>query len=287
MPTAHVNGVDLEYDTSGDRAGRPLLLVAGLGLQLIAWPTGFVDRLHRHGFFVIRFDNRDCGLSTQPEGQPDLMAVLGGDRSTVTYSIEDMAEDAAQLLDHLGTGPVHVAGTSMGGMITQALTIGHPHLVASACSIMSTTGNPQVGAPMPAATDALLRPTGPTRQEAIDRAVAISRAIGSPAYPADEDQLRELAGAAYDRAYRPEGLLRQLGAIFSTRDRTEDLGRVRTPFLVIHGEEDPLISLSGGQATADAVPGARLLTLPGMGHDLPPQLWDTITDGIAANTQPA
>ncbi|WP_432825666.1 alpha/beta fold hydrolase [Dactylosporangium sp. CA-092794] len=283
MPSAHVNGVDIEYVTDGDPADPPLLLIPGLGLQLTIWAPGFVNLLREHGFYVIRLDNRDSGLSGKLDGRPDIISVLGGDLSSVTYSIEDMAEDVAGLVTHLGIERAHVAGMSLGGMITQTLAIRHPELVASACSIMSTTGDPTVGAPTDAAAGALLQPAGSSREDAIARSVEIGRTIGSPKYPAGDDVLRERAAAAYDRSYAPDGLARQLAAILSATDRTHALGNVRIPFLVIHGEDDPLITLSGGQATANAVAGSRLLTFPGMGHDLPPQLWDEITEAMAAN----
>ncbi|MFE4575652.1 alpha/beta fold hydrolase [Streptomyces chartreusis] len=284
MPKAYVNGVDIEYVAAGDPDGPPLLLIPGLGLQLTVWEPGFVDLLCERGFFVIRLDNRDSGLSTKLKGEPDLASVLGGDFSSVPYSIGEMADDAAVLLAHLGLEQVHVVGMSLGGMIAQSLAIRYPQLVASVCSIMSTTGDPSVGAPTDAAAGVLLQPAGSSREEAIVRSVEIGRTIGSPKYPAGDDVLRERAAAAYDRSYSPEGLARQLAAILSATDRTPALGHLRLPFLVIHGEDDPLVTLSGGEATARAVPGASLLTFPGMGHDLPPQLWDEITTAIAANT---
>lgn len=287
MPSAHVNDIDIEYLTDGDPADPPLLLIAGLGLQLTVWAPGFVNCLRQRGFFVIRFDNRDSGLSSKLEGVPDLAAVLGGDLSSAVYEIDDMADDAAALLAHLNIERAHVAGMSLGGMISQALAIRYPQLVASACSIMSTTGDPGVGSPTPGAAGALLEPAGSSREEAVDRAVKIRRVIGSPGYPADEKTLRQEAAANYDRANFPEGFARQLAAIFASPERTCDLGKVHAPFLVIHGEDDPLVTLSGGQATAGAVPGARLLTFPGMGHDLPPQLWEEIGEAIAVNARSA
>ncbi|UOZ06030.1 alpha/beta fold hydrolase [Amycolatopsis sp. WQ 127309] len=283
MPTAPVDGNDIHYVTDGDPADPAFLLITGLGLQLTAWPEGLVDLLRGHGFFVIRFDNRDSGLSAKLDGPPDLGAVLSGDSTSAPYRIDHLADDTASLLTHLGIARTHVAGMSMGGMITQALAIRYPALVASACTIMSTTGNPHVGAPTAEATTALLTPPGATREEAIARSVGISRAIGSPAYPVDDDVRWKLAAAAYDRSYSPRGFSRQLAAILSSPDRTDGLRKVRTPFLVIHGEDDPLITLSGGEATAAAVPGSRLLTFPGMGHDLPAPLWEQIADAMAAN----
>ena len=285
MPQANVNGIEIEYVTHGDPSDPALLLVMGLGAQLTTWPQGFVDGLRERGFFVILYDNRDSGLSTKFEGLPDIAALFTGtDLSSTAYRIEDMADDAAALLAALGIAQAHVVGVSMGGMITQALVINHPELFLSASSIMSTTGDRAVGAPTGEAMTALLRPVATSREEAIQASVEGSLVIGSPGYPTDERILRERAAAAYDRSYCPEGTARQLGAILGSPDRTEGLHGVRMPFLVVHGEADPLVTLSGGEATAAAVPGSTLLTIPGMGHDLPEALWGTITDAIVDNT---
>jgi pimeloyl-ACP methyl ester carboxylesterase len=284
VPQAKVNGIEIEYVTEGDPSDPALLLVMGLGAQLTTWPDGFVDGLHRRGFFVIRYDNRDSGLSTKFEGLPDIAALFTGtDLSSVVYRIEDMAEDGAALLGALGVAKAHVVGASMGGMITQALVINHSEFFHSACSIMSTTGDRAVGAPTGEALTALLRPVATNRDEAIQASVEGSLVIGSPGYPTDERILRERAAAAYDRSYCPEGTVRQLGAILGSPDRTPGLRGVDMPFLVVHGESDPLVTPSGGEATAAA--GSKLLTFPGMGHDLPEALWDTITDAIVANTE--
>ena len=286
MPQVNVNGVDIEYLTEGDPSDPALLLVMGLGAQLITWPEGFADGLRQRGFFVIRFDNRDSGLSTKFEGLPDIMTLFAGtDLSSTPYRIEDMADDAAALLGALGIAQAHVVGVSMGGMITQALVINHPDLFLSASSIMSTTGDRAVGAPTGEAMTALLRPAATSREEAIQAGVEGSLVIGSPGYPTDEGILRERAAAAYDRSYCPAGTVRQLGAILGSPDRTEGLHGVGIPFLVVHGEADPLVTLSGGEATAAAVSGSKLLTIPGMGHDLPQALWDTVTDAIVANAE--
>ncbi len=285
MPKAHANGIDIEYVTDGDPADRPLLLVMGLGAQLITWPQGFVDELCGRGFFVIRFDNRDSGFSTKFAGMPQITALFGGEPSSAPYLIEDMADDAAGLLAELGFSKVHVVGASLGGMITQALAIHHQERLLSVCSIMSTTGDRSVGAPTNEAIMALLRPIATSREEAIEASVEGSKAIGSPAYPVDEHVLRIRAAAAYDRSYSPEGTARQLAAILASPDRTEGLHGVELPFLVLHGEADPLVTLSGGQATAQAVPGAKLVTYPGMGHDLPELLWNDMADAIVANAE--
>ena len=286
MPQANVNGIEIEYVTEGDPSDPALLLVMGLGAQLTTWPQGFVDGLRERGFFVILYDNRDSGLSTKFEGLPDIAALFTGtDLSSTAYRIEDMADDGAALLAALGIARAHVVGVSMGGMITQALVINHPELFVSASSIMSTTGDRTVGAPTGEAMTALLRPVATSRDEAIQASVEGSLVIGSPGYPTDERILRERAAAAYDRSYCPDGTARQLGAILGSPDRTEGLHGVRMPFLVVHGEADPLVTLSGGEATAAAVPGSKLLTFPGMGHDLPEPLWGAITDAIVGNTE--
>lgn len=285
MPKIHANGIDIEYLTDGDPADRPLLLVMGLGAQLITWPQGFVDELSGRGFFVIRFDNRDSGLSTKFEGMPSITDLFGGDTASAPYLIEDMADDAAGLLTELGLPKVHVVGASLGGMITQALAIHHQDRFLSVCSIMSTTGDRSVGAPTGEAIAALLRPIATSRDEAIAASVAGSEVIGSPGYPADESVLRARAAAAYDRSYCPEGTARQLAAILASPDRTEGLHGVRLPFLVLHGEADPLVTPSGGEATAAAVPDAKLVTYPGMGHDMPEALWIDFIDAIEANAE--
>jgi pimeloyl-ACP methyl ester carboxylesterase len=285
VPKANVNGIEIEYVTEGEPADPALLLVMGLGAQLIAWPEGFVEGLRERGFFIIRYDNRDSGLSTKFEGLPDIAALFTGDASSAPYLVEDMADDAAALLAELGIARAHVVGVSMGGMITQALVINHPELFLSASSIMSTTGDRTVGAPTGEAMTALLRPVATSREEAIEASLVGSRVIGSPRYPTDESLLRERAAEAYDRSYCPEGTVRQLAAILASQDRTEGLHGVRIPFLVVHGEADPLVTPSGGEATAAAVPGAKLITIPGMGHDLPQPLWGPVTDAIVANTE--
>jgi len=285
VPSAQVNGIDLEYATDGVPSDPALLMVMGLGGQLIAWPEGFVKLLVDRGFFTIRFDNRDAGLSTKFEGLPELTALFGGDGSSAPYRVEDMAEDAAGLLGELGVAQAHVMGVSMGGMITQALAINHAELFLSACSIMSTTGNRNVGAPTPDAMAALLRPIATSRDEAIAASVAGSRVIGSPGYPTPAEVLTARAAAAYDRCYCPEGTMRQLAAILASPDRTDGLRRVQMPFLVMHGEADPLVTPSGGEATAAAVPGSVLVTIPGMGHDLPEPLWEQIVSAVVANTE--
>ncbi|MEV4349714.1 alpha/beta hydrolase [Actinoplanes sp. NPDC049596] len=285
MPDVRANGIDLRYETVGDPADPALLLIMGLGAQLIDWPSEFCEGLAARGFHVILFDNRDAGLSTSFDelGAPDVPAILGGDPSTVPYLLSDMAADTAGLLKELGIERAHVAGASMGDMIAQQLTIDHPELVASLCSIMSTTGDRTVGRATPEAMAALTRPPATTRDEIIAGATLTSRVIGSPAYPATDEWLRQRAVAKFERSFRPAGTARQYAAILASPDRTPALRQVTAPTLVIHGEADPLIDVSGGRATAAAIPGAHLLVIDGMGHDLPQVLWPTIIDAIATN----
>ena len=289
MPVARSNGVELAYETIGDPEAPALLLIMGLGAQLIDWPEEFCELLAAEGFRVVRFDNRDAGLSTvlHDRGVPDLLALRAGDRSRAPYLLTDMAADTAGLLDALGVRRAHVVGASLGGMIAQQVTIDHPQRVASLCSIMSMTGDFSVGRATPEAAALLGRPPVTSREEAVAGAVAGSRIIGSPGFPAAEAELRRRASAKYDRAYHPLGTLRQYAAILASPDRTPALREVAVPTLVIHGEADPLVDVSGGRATAAAVPGAELLTFAGMGHDLPRELWPEITGAIVANARRA
>lgn len=286
MPQVNANGINLEYDIFGDPAATPLLTVMGLGAQMTGWDPGFCEMLaDRGGFRIIRFDNRDVGLSGGFENSPapDLAAIRGGDFATAPYRLADMADDAAALLTALGIDTAHVVGASMGGMIVQEMAIRHPQRLLSICSIMSTTGDRTVGAATPEASAALMTPAPASREEALDRAVTVARVIGSSGFPFDEARIRAKAGEAFDRAVRPDGFPRQFAAIMSSGDRTEALRKVDLPFLVIHGAADPLVGPSGGEATAKAVPGARLLMIECMGHDLPPGAWSTITDAIVEN----
>jgi pimeloyl-ACP methyl ester carboxylesterase len=289
MPRCQTNGIEIEYDTFGDSSEPTMLLVMGLGMQLIAWQPDFCDRLARRGFHVIRFDNRDVGLSTIFDNgpQPDIGALLTGDPSSAPYLLKDLAADTIGLLDALGIASAHVTGVSMGGMITQELITRYPDRFQSACSIMSTTGNPTVGQPTQEALSVLLMPTASDRDGAIERGITIQRILSSPAYPPTEEVLRIRSAESYDRAYHPAGTGRQLAAILASGDRTEALATVTIPTLVIHGDADPLINVSGGHATAAAIPGAQLLVCPGMAHDLPQELWDTIIDAIVANAKAA
>ena len=285
LPRCHANGIEIEYETFGSPTDPAMLLIMGLNMQMTAWDPEFCTRLADRGFFVIRFDNRDIGLSTHLDSAPvpNLGAVLSGDHSQVTYLLADFADDAAGLLTALGIEAAHVVGVSMGGMIAQELLLRHPDRLLSVCSIMSTTGAADVGQPSPEALAALLKPAAANREEAITAGVATWRVLQSPAYPATEEYLRERQAAFYDRSNHPAGTMRQVAAISASPDRTPGLKAVSTPTLVIHGDADPLVNVSGGRATAAAIPGAELRIYPGMGHDLPRELWDSFVDEITAN----
>jgi pimeloyl-ACP methyl ester carboxylesterase len=285
MPTARVNEIDLYYETYGNESDPPLLLVCGLGMQMVSWSAEWFDAVVAKGYFVIAFDNRDAGLSTHlvESGVPDLLAWLGGREANIAYYMKDLADDAAGLIDALDIDSAHVVGISMGGMIAQQLAISYPAKVRSLCSIMSTTGNPAVGQPSQAAAEALLSLNATSREEAVDLAVVVFGIIGSPAFPPNEERMRTLAGEAFDRSNEPTGVGRQMGAILGSPDRTAELAKVAVPTLVIHGTADPLVDPSGGEATAKAVPGAKLVMIEGMGHDLPEQVWDRMLDAIDDN----
>ncbi|MBI2709028.1 MAG: alpha/beta fold hydrolase [Actinobacteria bacterium] len=255
----------------------------GLGAQSIAWDDALVDLLVQRGGRVVRFDNRDVGLSTKTEADVDVttafLSMVAGEHVDVPYLLDDMAADAASLLDHLGLESAHVVGASMGGMIAQALTIGYPDRVRSLTSIMSTTGDRDVGQPSPDVAPILIQARPVDREAAIEQGVVTSRLIASRDH-FDEPRTRERVAAAYDRAFHPKGVGLQLLAIVASPSRTEALREVRVPALVVHGDADPLVHPSGGLRTAEAIPGARLEMVPGMGHDLPEAHWPRIVDAI-------
>lgn len=285
IQTAGVNGLTLAYETIGDRGGRPLLLVNGLGSQMYGWHDEFCGRLAGRGFRVVRFDNRDVGESTHfsEYGLPDIPGFLRGTAgvSPPPYLLGDMADDAAALMDSLGMAPAHVMGMSMGGMIVQALVIAHPAKVRSITSIMSTPSR-SVGQSTPEARAALMAPRPPDREAAIDQTVSTFRVIGSPGFEFDEPWRRSVATKSLDRDPDPYGRVRQLFAIMNSPDRDAGLAGVAVPALVVHGAADPLVQPSGGRATAEAIPGAELLMIAGMGHDLPREVWDRVIDRVVA-----
>ncbi len=293
MPQITANGIQLEYETYGDKANPPLLLVMGLGAQLTLWPIELVEALVARGYYVIRYDNRDIGLSQKfgEHGVPNFRRValkrLFGIRSKLPYRLTDMAADAAGLLDALGIAKAHVVGASMGGMIVQLMAIEHPEKVLTMTSIMSTTGNRKLPPPQKQAMEALLNraPEGATLEQVMPIGIHVSRAIGSPGYPASEDRLRANITRDFNRSFYPQGAARQISAIVDDGDRRKRLAKVTTPTLVIHGVHDPLVPVEGGRDTAAAIPNAELIEIDGMGHDLPLELVDQIADAIAAHAK--
>lgn len=290
MPTTNANDIDICYESYGPDDAPALLLVMGLGAQMTLWSPGFVSTLLERGFRVIRFDNRDVGLSTKSEGPPpDVMAIyasaLAGEPVDAPYTLSTMAADAVGLLDALGITAAHVVGASMGGMIVQMMAIEHPDRVLSMTSIMSTTGASDVGQPDPSAIQALLTPPPTERAGAVDATVAMSRIIGGSLF--DEADARARATEAYDRCFHPAGAAFHIAAIAATGDRTERLRSVQIPTLVVHGREDPLVTPSGGEATAAAIPGADLVMLSRMGHDIPELYWPHIADAIVNTVEMA
>jgi len=274
--------LDIAYERFGDPKLPPVLLLMGLGTQMLGWPDGFCDAVVARGMHVIRFDNRDIGLSTHliDVPAPDMAAIFRGDTSSASYTLSDMAGDTVGLLDGLGLESAHLVGASMGGMIAQTLAIEHPGRVRSLTSIMSTTGDPSVGQSTREAIAALLSPPATTRDEAIERTLAIVRVIGSPEFELDEADVRWRSGLAFDRAHDPVGVSRQFAAIAASGDRTTALQSLSLPTLVVHGADDPLVNVSGGRATALAIPGAELVVLDGMGHHLSRELWADIARHI-------
>ena len=279
-------GMTLEYDIRGE--GDPILFVMGLGGQLIDYPEDFVDLFVAEGYRAILYDNRDVGLSTQTDWEPpsrrkSIMSMIARrPLKGVGYTVEDMAADGAALLEALGVGSAHIVGVSMGGMITQAMAINHPSKVKSICSVMSNTGDRKNGGIAFSLTRKLARRPPPTPENAVDESVEIFRLISGDHF--DEEEHRKLATEGVTRSFTPTGVARQMAAIGGSPDRTKRLGNVDVPALVIHGLQDPLVTPSGGTATAKAIPGSRLVMFPDMGHDLPRPRWPELRDTIIENT---
>ncbi len=281
MPRVKFADLELEYDTFGDPADPALVLVMGLGAQMTTWDEGFCRLFADQGFHVVRYDNRDVGLSTWLDLPP------AGDLTTAPYRLADLADDLVGLLDALGIDRAHVVGASMGGMIVQQAAIDHPERLLSLCSIMSTTGDPSVGQGKPEVIATLAQPSPPTREGIIEQRLAASRMTRSPGFDVDDDLARERIAASHDRSHRPLASLRHLAAVLASPDRTPGLRGVTVPTLVVHGSADPLVGVSGGEATAAAVPDAELLVVDGMGHDLPEQVWPTIVEAVTRNAKRA
>jgi pimeloyl-ACP methyl ester carboxylesterase len=281
---AQANGIEIAYGTFGAPTGTPVLLIMGLGAQMIAWPDAFCEELAARGDYVIRYDNRDVGESTHLSDLPaphPVDSLLR--RGKPPYRLEDMADDAAGLLGALGVGSAHVVGASMGGFIAQELVIRHPARVRSLTLIMTSTGSRRVGHPKLRVLARMGRRRAVTdRAAAVESSVETFRMIGSPGFPYDEAYMRDLAGRGYDRSYDFDGYRRQVAAIAAQADRSSSLAHVRAPTVVLHGLADPLVSENGGRAIARAIPGARFVGYSGMGHDLPRALWPSFADEISS-----
>jgi len=268
MPKAKANNIEIEYDTFGDPSSKPLLLVAGLGTQMIWWREEFCEKLVDKGFYVIRFDNRDVGLST---------------KVSAPYNLQDMADDAISLLDALNVDKAHICGASMGGSIVQAMAIKYPARILSLTSIMSTTGRADLPPAKPEAMKLLMMPAPEERDGYIEYYVKLWRVLYGSGFPFDEEDGHEMAAKSYDRSFYPPGIDRQVMAISVSGSRKTKLASVNVPTQIIHGGDDPIVSVEGGKDTAETIPGAELLIIEGMGHALPPEVWPQIIDAISAN----
>lgn len=288
MPQAKLGDITLEYDTFGSAKDTPLLLIMGLGAQMIHWDVEFCQQLADTGLFVIRHDNRDVGLSTHLQGDFDMMALMAdftaGKTPEVPYTLDDMAADSVALLDHLGIDKAHVCGASMGGMIAQLVACNHRDRTLSLTSIMSSTGNPDLPKSTPEAQAALLAPRPNGEQETIDRAIENAKVIGSKGFPFDPERTAARAIEAFQRSFNPMGVARQMAAIAANGDRREKLRELDIPCVVIHGTEDPLVPFAAGEDTQQNIKGAKLVAVEGMGHDLPPGAWPQVIEAITSLT---
>src|SRR4030042_662952 len=294
MARATANGIQIEYETFGNPSSRPLLLVIGLGAQMIHWDEDLCQDLAKRGPYVIRFDNRDVGLSTKFEeaGVPNLVEIFGkimqGEKVKPPYTLDDMADDAVGLLDALGIRKAHICGMSMGGMIAQTIAIRHLSRVLSLISIYSTTGNPEVPQPKPEVIGLLITPPPAEREAFIEHMLGLFKTIAGPGFAVDEKWTRKIMAESYDRCFYPQGMARQLVAILTHGNRGPALASVKVPTLVVHGTSDPLVPVEGGKEPAKAIPGAQLMLIEGMGHDLPHGgAWPRIVEAIAAHTSKA
>tara|TARA_R110002072_G_scaffold20841_4_gene75184 strand:+ start:3063 stop:3944 length:882 start_codon:yes stop_codon:yes gene_type:complete len=289
MTQIKVGEVSLEYDTFGDKNNTPVLLIMGLGAQMIHWDEEFCQQLADKGHFVIRHDNRDVGLSTSFAGDMDMMEimkdVLAGNKPEVPYTLEDMAADSAGLLDALGIEKAHICGASMGGMIAQLVACGYPAKSLSLTSIMSSTGNPDLPKSTPEAQAALMAPRPNGEEETIARAIENAKVIGSKGFEFDAERTAKRAIEAFKRSFNPMGVARQMAAIAANGDRRERLKKLDLPCVVIHGTEDPLVPLAAGIDTFESIAGAKLVQIEGMGHDLPPGAWTQVITAICSLTQ--
>jgi len=293
LPKVNANNIEIHYETFGDPSAKPLLLIMGFGSQMIHWDEEFCNMLAKSGHYVIRYDNRDVGLSTKIDeaGTPDFLKAISsfqkGEKVNAPYTMDDMADDAVGLLDALKISSAHICGCSMGGVIAQYIAINHPSRVLSLTSMMSTTGNPDLPPLNPEAMKLFLLPVPSKRDAYIKDYVKREKVMYGPIIPLDEERRRLYAAKAYDRCFYPQGNTRQIMALLTSGNRKPALASVKIPTLVIHGGNDPLVSLEAGKDTAEAIPGAELLIIDGMGHSLPPETWSQVVDGISRNTTKA
>lgn len=286
MPRLRANRIEIEYETLGNPKAAPLLLIGGLGAQLISWDDAFCEQLRGRGFYVVRYDNRDAGLSTKMEaaGEPDLTAAFTGNPDPA-YQLDDLADDAVGVLDALGIDAAHIVGASMGGYISQLVVINHPDRVLSLTSIMSGPGFSEGVPPTPEGVEVLTKLPPDTRAGRIEFAIWLRRVVAGTGDLVDEEKERKRAERAYDRSYYPVGTSRQLVACLAAHGRLEALAQIRVPTLVIHGLDDVLIPVENGRMVAAAVPGARWLEFETMGHNVPERFWPQILDAIADNAR--
>jgi pimeloyl-ACP methyl ester carboxylesterase len=285
---AKIGDIEIAYDTFGDPSDPPMLLIMGLGAQMIRWDEAFCEQLAKRGHYVIRFDNRDVGLSSKfnNAGVPNVLGLMQGMKVEVPYKLKDMADDAVGLLDALGIEQADVLGVSMGGMIAQSIAIHYPERVRTLTSIMSSTGNPDLPQPSQEGIQVLLAPPATNRTEYINNQIESAKVLHGPVYQLDEEYVRNYAEISFDRCYNPSGFARQLGAVIASGSRHEDLKNVKIPTLVIHGDADPLVPVEGGKDTAKSVPGAELIIIEGMGHSFPIEKVPQILQAILRHTAP-
>ena len=288
MATANANGIQIAYETFGDPSSPALLLIIGVGCQLIHWQDEFCQQIAESGYHVIRYDNRDSGLSTKidklsgPELMGKIKALLSGQTVTTPYTIEDMANDAVGLLDAVNIEKAHICGMSMGGYIAQTFAVMNPSRALSLTSIYSHTGNRQAFPPTREALEASMEPSPDEREPYIAHMLNLYKLLFGTGLPFDDEFHRILAGRLYDRSYCPEGKGRQYLAIMVQNDRTAELGEIEIPSLIIHGDEDPLVPIAGGKATAEAIPDSEFKVIEGMGHAMPNlnAYWSDIKDAM-------
>lgn len=293
MVKAKANNIEIEFETFGEPSLKPLLLIRGLGTQMISWEEKFCEELVKRGFYVIRFDNRDVGLSTKFEdaGIPNIKEIMGGlqqgKKHVVPYTLEDMANDAIGLLDFLNIERAHICGASMGGMIAQIIAFRNPSRVLSLTSMISSTGNPNLPPAKQEVLQLLIIPLPKEREEYIEESLKRARIFYGTKFPFHEEEQRELRARSYDRNFYPQGVARHLAAILTNGNRKPKLATIKVPTLVIHGKNDPLVPVEGGIDTAESILGAELLLIDGMGHNFPREVWAQITDAIAKNAAQA